>query len=139
RRGDRGAMTGLIATLRSIPRGVWLLGFVSMLMDASSALVTALLRWFVVAVRGAPALAVGLIEGAAEATALIVKVFSGYWSDRVRKRTPLVLFGYGLAAVSKVAIALAPALSWIVAARITDCGGQGNRRAARGALIHQHT
>ena len=127
--------TGALAALRRIPRGVWLLGFVSLLMDASSELVHALLPLFMVGVLGASALAVGLIEGAAEATALVVKVFSGYWSDRLRKRAPLVLTGYGLAAVSKVAIALAPALSWIVAARIADRIGKGIRGAPRDALI----
>lgn len=118
-----------------IPRGVWLLGFVSLLMDTSSELIHALLPLFMVGTLGASMLAVGIIEGIAEAIALIVKVFSGYWSDVTRHRKPLVVLGYGLAAISKLAFPLAPTLSWVVAARFADRVGKGIRGAPRDALV----
>jgi MFS family permease len=118
-----------------IPRGVWLLGFVSLLMDTSSELIHALLPLYMVGPLGASVLVVGIIEGAAEAIALIVKVFSGYWSDVWRHRKPLVVLGYGLAAVSKLAFPLAPTLGWVVAARFADRVGKGIRGAPRDALI----
>ena len=118
-----------------IPAGVWTLGFVSLLMDTSSELIHALLPLFMVGTLGASVLLVGIIEGIAEAIALIVKVFSGYWSDVTRHRKPLVVLGYGLAAVSKLAFPLAPTLSWVVAARFADRVGKGVRGAPRDALI----
>jgi MFS family permease len=120
---------------RVIPRGVWMLGFVSLLMDTSSELIHALLPLYMVGALGASVLAVGLIEGVAEALALIVKVFSGYWSDVFRHRKPLVVLGYGLAAISKIAFPLAPTLAWVVAARFTDRIGKGIRGAPRDALV----
>lgn len=125
----------LTRSLRSVPRGVVVLGFVSLLMDASSELVHALLPLFLVASLGATPLVVGLIEGVAEATAMIVKVFSGYVSDLTRRRKPLVLLGYGLGAASKVAFPLANALGWVVTARVVDRIGKGIRGAPRDALI----
>jgi len=83
----------LIDGWRRVPRGVVVLGFVSLLMDASSELVHALLPLFMVTVLGASMLVVGVIEGIAEATAMVVKVFSGYLSDLTRRRKPLVLLG----------------------------------------------
>jgi MFS family permease len=118
-----------------IPGGVWTLGFVSLLMDTSSELIHALLPLYMVGTLGASVLVVGIIEGFAEAIALIVKVFSGYWSDVWRRRKPLVVLGYGLAAVSKLAFPLAPTLSWVVAARFADRVGKGIRGAPRDALI----
>src|SRR4029078_2704465 len=118
-----------------IPRGVWLLGFVSLLMDTSSELIHALLPLYLVGPLNASVLVVGIIEGVAEAIALIVKVFSGYWSDVWRHRKPLVVLGYGLAAVSKLAFPLAPTLGWVVAARFADRVGKGIRGAPRDALI----
>ena len=101
-------MTGLArpATL-GIPPGVWLLGFVSMLMDISSEMIHGLLPLFLVTTLGASALAVGFIEGVAESTALIVKVFSGSLSDFLGRRRWLVIFGYGLSALTKPLFALA--------------------------------
>src|SRR5438309_9457195 len=90
-----------------IPAAVWTLGFVSLLMDVSSELIHSLLPVFMVTVLGTSVLAVGLIEGAAEGLALIVKVFSGVMSDYLGKRKPLALFGYGLAALSKPLFAVA--------------------------------
>ena len=125
----------LIRSFESVPRGVVVLGFVSLLMDASSELVHALLPLFLVATLGVSTFTVGIIEGLAEGTAMIVKVFSGYVSDVTRKRKPLVLLGYGLGAVSKLVFPLANALGWIVGARIVDRIGKGIRGAPRDALI----
>jgi MFS family permease len=125
----------LVDGWRRVPRGVVVLGFVSLLMDASSELVHALLPLFMVTALGASALVVGVIEGVAEATAMVVKVFSGYLSDLTRRRKPLVLLGYGLGAVSKLAFPLAPSLGWIVGARVVDRIGKGIRGAPRDALI----
>jgi MFS family permease len=120
---------------RRIPRGVWMLGFVSLLMDTSSELIHALLPLYMVGALGASVLLVGIVEGIAEAIALIVKVFSGYWSDVSRHRKPLVVLGYGLGAVSKLAFPLAPTLGWVIAARLVDRVGKGIRGAPRDALI----
>ncbi len=125
----------LIRSFKRVPRGVVVLGFVSLLMDASSELVHALLPLFLVTTLGVSTFTVGIIEGLAEGTAMIVKVFSGYISDATRKRKPLVLLGYGLGAVSKLAFPLADALGWIVGARIVDRIGKGIRGAPRDALI----
>ncbi len=119
----------------AIPRGVWILGFVSMLMDISSELVHSLLPVFMVSTLGASATFVGLIEGVAEATALITKVFSGTLSDYLGKRKALAVFGYSLGALSKPVFALAPSINWIFAARFVDRIGKGMRGAPRDALV----
>jgi MFS family permease len=119
----------------TIPRTVWALGLVSMLMDISSEMIHALLPVFMVSVLGAGALAVGLVEGIGEATASIVKLFSGALSDRLGKRKLLVVLGYGLGALSKPLFALAPTVGWVVAARFSDRVGKGIRGAPRDALI----
>jgi MFS family permease len=121
--------------LAAVPRGVWVLGLVSMCMDLSSELVHSLLPLYMATALGASVFVIGIIEGVAEALALIVKLFSGVVSDYFRKRKPLVLFGYGLAAVSKFAFPLAPTLGWIVGARFADRVGKGIRGAPRDALI----
>jgi MFS family permease len=120
---------------RHVPGGVWTLGFVSLLMDSSSELVHALLPLYLVGPLGASMVLVGIIEGVAEAIAMIVKVFSGYWSDLMRHRKPLVLLGYGLSAASKLVFPLAPALDWVVAGRFADRVGKGVRGAPRDALV----
>jgi MFS family permease len=125
----------LIASLRRVPRGVVVLGFVSLLMDASSELVHALLPLFMVSVLGVSTLAVGIVEGLAEATSMIVKVVSGYLSDATRKRKPLVLIGYGLGALSKLAFPFANTLGIVLAARVVDRIGKGIRGAPRDALV----
>ena len=89
------------STLSQIPAGVWVLGFVSMLMDISSEMIHSLLPLFMVTTLGASVFAVGIIEGLAESTALIVKVFSGTFSDYLGKRKGLALFGYALGALTK--------------------------------------
>jgi len=124
-----------ITSRRGLPKSIWTLGIVSLLMDASSETIHALLPLFLVSVLGASAVAVGLIEGVAEATAQIVKIFSGAISDAFGKRKPLVLFGYGLAALSKPLFPLASAVSWVFTARMLDRIGKGIRGAPRDALI----
>jgi MFS family permease len=119
----------------SIPRGVWVLGFVSLLMDVSSEMIHGLLPVYLTAVLGASALVVGLIEGIAESTALIVKVFSGTLSDRWRKRQVIAATGYGLAALTKPLFALATGPGLVFFARFVDRIGKGIRGAPRDALI----
>jgi MFS family permease len=123
------------SALARIPPGIWTLGAVSMLMDVSSELIHSLLPLFLVTTLGASALTVGVIEGVAEATALITKVFSGYLSDYFRKRKLLAVLGYGLAALSKPIFPLASSLAWIVFARFIDRVGKGIRGAPRDALV----
>jgi MFS family permease len=123
----------------SIPRGVWILGFVSLLMDVSSEMIHGLLPVYLTAVLGASALVVGLIEGIAESTALIVKVFSGALSDRWRKRQAIAATGYGLAAVTKPLFALATGPGLVFFARFVDRIGKGIRGAPRDALIADFT
>jgi len=118
-----------------IPRGVWILGFVSLLMDFSSEMIHALLPLYLTVGLGASALTVGLIEGVAEATAMIVKVFSGVLSDRWRNRRRLVAIGYGMAALTKPFFALATGPGLVFAARFADRIGKGIRGAPRDALI----
>ena len=118
-----------------IPRAIWALGFVSLLMDVSSELIHSLLPVFMFTALGISAFSIGLIEGAAEATALIVKVFSGVLSDWWGKRKPLALFGYGLGALSKPLFALAAGAGLVVAARLIDRVGKGIRGAPRDALV----
>lgn len=124
-----------IATLRAIPAGVWAVGFVSLFMDMSSEMIHALLPVYLVTALGASALAVGVIEGIAEATASIVKVFSGALSDWFGRRKLLALAGYGLAAITKPVFPLAGSIGLIAAARFTDRIGKGIRGAPRDALL----
>jgi MFS family permease len=120
---------------RQIPAGVWMLGFVSMLMDISSEMIHSLLPMFMVGTLGASAFTVGLIEGLAESTALIVKVFSGALSDYLGKRKGLALFGYGLGALTKPLFAIAPSSGMVLTARLLDRVGKGIRGAPRDALV----
>ncbi|MDA1063489.1 MAG: MFS transporter [Proteobacteria bacterium] len=121
--------------LRRIPTGVWILGIVSLLMDVSSELIHSLLPVFLVSVLGASALAVGLLEGTAEATAQIVKLFSGSLSDYLGKRKPLAVAGYALGALSKPLFAIATSFGMVFAARFADRVGKGLRGAPRDALV----
>ena len=120
---------------RNNPRGVWLLGLVSMFMDLSSEMIHALLPLYLVSVLGVSALTVGIIEGIAEATASIVKIFSGALSDYLGRRKWLAAAGYGLAAVTKPVFPLASGIVTITAARFVDRIGKGIRGAPRDALI----
>lgn len=118
-----------------LPSGIWVLGFVSMLMDISSEMIHALLPVYLVTVLGASTLTVGFIEGIAEATASITKIFSGALSDWLGRRKLLAALGYGLAALTKPLFPLAPSVGWLVAARFIDRVGKGIRGAPRDALI----
>ena len=122
-------------SIRDIPPGVWILGFVSMLMDVSSEMIHALLPIYLVSVLGASMVTVGVIEGIAEATASITKIFSGALSDWLGKRKWLAAIGYGLAAFTKPVFPLAPTVGWLVAARFVDRIGKGIRGAPRDALV----
>jgi MFS family permease len=121
--------------LSAIPSGVWALGIVSLFMDLSSELIHSLLPIFMVTVLGASVVSVGVIEGIAEATAAITKIFSGVLSDWLGKRKALAVAGYGLAAVTKPLFALAPTIGWVFAARFADRIGKGIRGAPRDALV----
>ncbi len=124
-----------MSPLHKIPRGVWVLGFVSMFMDMSSELIHSLLPVFMVSSLGASVMMVGMIEGIAEAAALIIKIFSGVLSDWLGRRKGLAVFGYGLSALSKPAFALATTVYWAFFARFMDRIGKGIRGAPRDALV----
>ena len=112
-----------------------MLGFVSLLMDVSSEMIHSLLPVFIVTVLGASAFTVGLIEGVAEATALIAKVFSGTLSDYLRRRKALAVIGYSMGALSKPLFAIAANAGMVLAARFIDRIGKGVRGAPRDALV----
>jgi MFS family permease len=122
-------------TLSQIPRGIWMLGFVSMFMDISSEIIHSLLPMFLVTSLGASAMMVGLIEGVAEATTPIVKTFSGVLSDYLGNRKWLAVIGYGMGALSKPLFALAPTAGIVLTARVADRIGKGVRGAPRDALV----
>ena len=121
--------------LRQIPGGIWALGFVSLLMDVSSEMIHALLPVYLVSVLGATMTSVGAIEGIAESTASIVKIFSGALSDWLGRRKFLATLGYGLAALTKPAFPLAQGIDVLIAARFVDRVGKGIRGAPRDALV----
>ncbi|MDB5597225.1 MAG: transporter [Hyphomicrobiales bacterium] len=122
-------------SLRDIPAAIWALGFVSLLMDLSSEMIHALLPVYLVTVLGTSMATVGIIEGIAEATASIVKIFSGAISDWLGKRKLLAALGYGLSALTKPVFPLASTVGWLVAARFIDRVGKGIRGAPRDALV----
>lgn len=122
-------------TLRAIPRSIWALGFVSLLMDVSSEMIHALLPVYLMTVLGASATMIGAIEGIAEATASVTRVFSGAVSDWFGRRKILVVLGYGLAAFTRPVFALAPTIGWLIGARFVDRLGKGIRGAPRDALL----
>ena len=118
-----------------IPGSIWVLGLVSLFMDISSELIHSLLPVFMVSSLGASVFMVGIVEGVAEATALIVRVFSGTLSDHLGRRKALTVLGYGLGAMSKPIFALAVSVHWVFVARFIDRIGKGIRGAPRDALI----
>src|SRR4029079_2040612 len=132
--GD-GVKTTPNAARAGLPRGIWVLGFVSMLMDISSEMIHALLPIYLVTVLGASTLTVGFIEGVAEATASITKIFSGALRDYLGKRKLLAPLGDGLAASTKPVFPLASSIAWLTAARFVDRIGKGIRGAPRDALV----
>lgn len=118
-----------------MPKTIWALGFVSLLMDTSSEIVHGLLPVFLISMLGTSYSMVGLIEGVGEASALVVKVFSGPLSDWWGKRKPLVILGYSMGAISKPLFALAPTSLLVFGARVFDRTGKGIRGAPRDALV----
>jgi len=118
-----------------LPAGVWVLGFVSMLMDVSSEMIHSLLPMFLVGALGVSVLTVGVIEGIAEATALVTKVFSGALSDYLGRRKGLAVLGYAMGAFTKPVFAMATGVGAVVAARFIDRVGKGIRGAPRDALL----
>ena len=118
-----------------LPRGIWVLGIVSLLMDVSSEMIHSLLPLYLATTLGASALMIGLIDGLAEATALIVKVFSGVISDWVGRRKGLAVLGYGLGAATKPLFAMATGVGLVLTARVLDRVGKGIRGAPRDALV----
>jgi MFS family permease len=118
-----------------IPRGIWVLGMVSLFMDISSEMIHSLLPVYLVTALGVSMLTVGVIEGIAEATALFVKLFSGALSDHIGRRKPLALAGYALGALSKPLFALSSGAGMVFTARVVDRVGKGIRGAPRDALI----
>jgi MFS family permease len=129
------AMNNRTTARTKIPSGIWVLGFVSMLMDISSEMIHSLLPMFVIGALGASVFTLGIIEGLAESTALIVKVFSGALSDYLGKRKGLALFGYALGAFAKPLFAIASGVGLVIAARLIDRVGKGIRGAPRDALV----
>ncbi len=120
---------------RRLPAGIWGLGFVSLFMDASSELVHSILPIFMSMVLGTPVITIGIIEGIAEGTASVTKVFSGMISDYCGKRKYLAVAGYTLSAITKPVFALAPTIGWVLGARFTDRIGKGIRGAPRDAMV----
>jgi len=118
-----------------LPAGIWMLGFVSLLMDISSEMIHSLLPLFMVGTLGSSALMVGIVEGLAESTALIVKIFSGALSDYLGKRKGLAVIGYAMGALAKPLFALAPSMGIVLTARLIDRIGKGIRGAPRDALV----
>jgi MFS family permease len=128
-----------MATRPSLPRTVWILGFVSLLMDLSSEIYHALLPAFLTITLGLPVVAMGALDGVAEATANIAKLVSGRLSDRSQRRKPWVLLGYGMAALSKPLFPLAHDALPVLGARFVDRIGKGIRGAPRDAMIADET
>lgn len=120
---------------KGMPQGIVALGFVSLFMDVSSEMIHSLLPLFMTQALGLTALAVGVVEGVAESTASIVKIFSGSFSDWIGKRKPLLLAGYGLSALVKPLFPLAHSLDTVLLARFSDRVGKGIRVAPRDALV----
>lgn len=124
-----------VTASRRLPSGVWALGFVSLFMDTSSEMIHGLLPVFLVGTLGVSAAGLGFIEGVAESTGAITKLFSGIWSDRLGHRKPLTVLGYGMAALTKPLFPLADSVAIVFTARFIDRIGKGIRGAPRDALV----
>ena len=124
-----------INIFEGITRNIFILGLVSLLTDISSQMVFPLIPLFLVSVLGAGAYAVGIIEGAAGTTASLFEVISGYWSDKIKKRKPFVLFGYSLSAIIKPFFAFAAAWPFVLSVRVIERIGKGLRTAPRDAIV----
>lgn len=134
-RGSTRGPDGARRSLRALPPDIWALGLVSLFMDTSSELVHSLLPVFMSTVLGASMVTIGLVEGVAEATAAVTRVFSGVASDWFRRRKLLVVLGYGLGAASKPIFPLATSMLWLFTGRFIDRIGKGIRGAPRDALV----
>src|SRR5688572_4830814 len=128
-----------MATRPKLPRTVWILGIVSLLMDLSSEIYHALLPAFLTVTLGLPVVAMGAIDGISDGTANIAKLVSGRLSDRQQRRKPWILLGYGLAAFSKPLFPLAEGALPVLGARFVDRVGKGIRGAPRDAMIADET
>lgn len=128
-------MTNTSPDSHRIPTGIWVLGFVSLFMDIATGIVNSVLPLFLVATVGAGAMGVGVVEGSARAIATVLKLFSGALSDYLGHRKWLAVIGYGLGAVSKPLLAMAPGLAMVLVAHLTDRVGKGIRGAPRDALV----
>lgn len=126
---------GQMRSLSALPTGIWVLGLGSMFMDISSEMIHSLLPVFMVSTLGASMVTVGIIEGVAEATAAVTKVFSGALSDFLGKRKFLLVAGYALAAFTKPVFPLANSIGWVLTGRFVDRIGKGIRGAPRDALV----
>lgn len=122
-------------SLRALPSGIWVLGFASLFMDVSSEMIHSLLPIFLTGVLGASMVTLGILEGVAEATAAMTRVFSGALSDYWRKRKAILITGYGLAALTKPVIPAAHSIGWVFGAHFFDRMGKGIRGAPRDALV----
>lgn len=120
---------------RGLTSNIIILGFVSLFTDLSSQMVFPLIPLFLTTVLGAGAYAVGIVEGAAETTASLLKVVSGYWSDRIQQRKPFALFGYSLSSITKPLFAFAHSWPFVLVIRVVERVGKGVRTAPRDALI----
>jgi len=124
-----------IKIFEGITRNVFVLGLVSLFTDLSSQMVFPLIPLFLITVLGAGAYAVGIVEGAAETTASLLKLVSGYWSDKIKRRKPFVLFGYSLSAITKPLFAFANIWSFVLFVRVIERIGKGLRTAPRDAIV----
>jgi MFS family permease len=120
-----------------IPRPVWFLGWVSLLTDAATEMIYPLLPVYLSRVLGASALSLGVIEGVAEGVNSLLKIFSGWMSDRRGRRRPLVILGYALSSAARPLIALSTAWPQVLAIRVLDRTGKGIRGAPRDAMLAQ--
>lgn len=124
-----------INIFQGITRNVFILGLVSLFTDLSSQMVFPLIPLFLITVLGTGAYAVGIVEGAAETTASLLKVVSGYWSDKIKRRKPFVFFGYSLSAITKPLFAFATIWSFVLFVRVIERIGKGLRTAPRDAIV----
>ncbi|MBU0529838.1 MFS transporter [bacterium] len=120
---------------KGITRNIFILGLISLFTDLSSQMVFPLIPLFMVSVLGAGAYAVGIVEGAAETTASLLKVISGYWSDKIKKRKPFILLGYSLSSLTKPLFAFATVWYFVLFFRVIERIGKGLRTAPRDALV----
>lgn len=125
----------MLQALFNLPRNVWLLGFISLVNDSASEMLYPLVPLYLTSVLGAGSRALGLMEGIAEATASLLKLFSGLLVDKTGKTKPWIVFGYGIAGFGRPLIALATNWLWVLAVRFADRVGKGLRTSPRDTLL----